>query len=922
MTDQAYLSIFTPSRTNPDDLEAIFVQRATLLEDAVERVKESAGTDNKHHLLFVGPRGTGKTHFVTLLVHRLTQESKLNDKLRIAWLNEDETSTTLLEFLHRIYVALIKRYPDEYKEKSLDSMYDLSSEQAERWLINLLLEKLQQHTLLVVVENLDALFDSLGESGQKKLRAFIQEHPVLSIVATAQRLVDDLSKRTSAFFGFFQTEHLKVLTVEQAAELLGKIATLNKQDDVAAFLRTATGRARIRALHHLSGGNHRIYLVLSQFITRRSINALVQPFAKMVDEMTPYYQERIRWLPPQQRKIVEYLCSCERPATVKAISRRLFATPQTISSQLKDLRGKGYVRAAQRGRESLYEIAEPLMRICVEIKENQSDTPLAILVDFLRIWYDVEELNSRLGGSDSKGMEHRYLQSAIEKNQSDGNLRGWLLVEGFRAELGERENQDWNSRMEGYAEASEELAMAYGEWVKGNTTVALTTLAEIVVENGKHDVTTKALAWHLSAEINYKKGDSVQEIADNSAIIDLDGAPIDLVAKAFNSRGVTYGQQGYSEQAIADCSTVIDMKDAPVDQVGKALNNRGVTYGQQGDSKQAIADYSAIIGLEGAPADQVARALYNRGVTYRKQGDSEQAIADCSTVIDLEGAPVDLVAKALFNRGTTYWQRGDFEQEIADYSTVIDLEGAPVDLVAKALINRGLIYGQQGDTEQETANYSMVIDLEGAPVDLVAKALFNRGVTYRQQGNSEQAIADYSSIIDLKGVDELIRAEAHLALAEIYMGDGRWNNAVSSLASGLSKSNDQDLLITSNTTDVISVFFNSSLTPKIRQQRVHELAHIFLENNATALLGEVLIRHLGVLYLADEDLPVAENLELWANAWESACEGFETLRLPLRIFRTGINFLKSGGKDRAILLDLNQEERRILEQALGFEYEG
>ncbi len=41
----------------------------------------------------------------------------------------------------------------------------------------------------------------------------------------------------------------------------------------------------------------------------------------------------------------------------------------------------------------------------------------------------------------------------------------------------------------------------------------------------------------------------------------------------------------------------------------------------------------------------------------------------------------------------------------------------------------------------------------------------------------------------------------------------------------------------------------------------------------------------------------------------------EEFRLPLRIFRTGIDFLKSGAKDRGILLDLNQEERKILEQA-------
>ena len=60
--------VFTPSRTDPRDIEDIFVQRHELIQDAVERVRESALTGHKHHLLFVGPRGCGKTHLITLIV--------------------------------------------------------------------------------------------------------------------------------------------------------------------------------------------------------------------------------------------------------------------------------------------------------------------------------------------------------------------------------------------------------------------------------------------------------------------------------------------------------------------------------------------------------------------------------------------------------------------------------------------------------------------------------------------------------------------------------------------------------------------------------------------------------------------------------------------------------------------------------------
>ena len=49
--------------------------------------------------------------------------------------------------------------------------------------------------------------------GKKQLGPFIQENPKLSIVATAQQLVEDLSDRTSPFFPA-EPDHLKPLNVQ------------------------------------------------------------------------------------------------------------------------------------------------------------------------------------------------------------------------------------------------------------------------------------------------------------------------------------------------------------------------------------------------------------------------------------------------------------------------------------------------------------------------------------------------------------------------------------------------------------------------------------------------------------------------------------------------------------------------------------
>ncbi len=802
MPDRAFLSAFTPSRTRPEDLDAIFVQRHDILNDTIERVQESATTGNKHHLLFVGPRGTGKTHLVTLLVHRLGQDERLTADLRIAWLNEDETSTTLLELFRRIYLALTKRYPGEYSEASLEPMFDLKPDEAEQWLGQLLLKSLQERTLLIIIENLDALFLGLSKSGQQKLRAFIQENPVLSIVATAQRLVDDLTKRTSAFFGFFQTEQLKTLSVKEAAELLSNIAALNKQEDVATFLCSATGRSRIRALHHLSGGNHRIYIVLSQFITRESIDALVVPFSKMVDEMTPYYQERIRWLPPQQRKIIEYLCTRERPTPVKEVARQLFASHQTISSQLKELRKKGYVKTAQRGRESLYEIAEPLMRICVEIKENQSDEPLRMLVDFLRVWYDGQELTARLEQCDAGSMAQAYLKSAIERNTVQGNLRAKLLAEGLCSELSDQDSAQWESLIKSAAQQSEALALACGELAQGDELQALATLEEIAGKNREHSAPVRAFAWVGAAEIYYQKG--------------------------------------MFEKAVASCNASIDQTEVP--------------------------------------AGLVALALMRRGKAYSRLGDSAKAIADYSQIVDLVEAPVDLIAEALCLRGFMHLLLGDPAKAMVDWSTVVDLTEVPVEQVAKAHYGRGRLFKLLNDLQKSSNEFEAIVQLKEVPIPLCV--------------------------------------EAHLALATVCMSDDRWGFATSTLANGLVKGKNHTPPCLGDSKELIATFFESALTPKVRQARTHELVQVYQANDAIPQLGEALTKHLGLLYADKKDLPTADHLELWASAWEEAGKDIDTFRLPLRIFRTGIDFLKSGGKDCGILLDLNQEERRILEQAL------
>lgn len=405
-----------------EQLEATLVDRAKIVARVYDLIRIGAETDSKHHILLVGPRGIGKSHLTTLIYYRLVSTEALRDKLAIAYLREDEWGlTSVLDLLIRIHDALSE--PDSTSGPNLRStLHGKPTEDAEQTVWRSIHTLLGRRSLLLIAENLDTVLHNIGIDGQKRLRAIIQTYPVWHFLATSTTVSADLSTQQAPFYGFFDLIRIEELTINGATTLLRRLAAARGDTETESFIASPIGRARVRAIQHLAGGNSRIFVLFYDLLQRRSPKTpldeyILEPLQKTIDALTPYYQAKMAALSPLQQKIILYLCLRRIPTTVTAIANESLSSHQTIASQLKQLLANRYVRVNRLGRESYYELTEPLMRICIEAKSHDRE-PLRVLVEFLRFWFYREELEAQLNLPGAPKEMKDYVLAALREYDS------------------------------------------------------------------------------------------------------------------------------------------------------------------------------------------------------------------------------------------------------------------------------------------------------------------------------------------------------------------------------------------------------------------------------------------------------------------------------------------------------------------------
>ena len=951
-------SRYSPGNMNRESLEAVFVGRDDVMEDVLTRIAKSIRGPQKHYILLVGPRGSGKTHLLALAYHRLMDSFEADDagdSVAVALLKEEEWGVaSYLDLVVRILIALAEEAPQLHAE--IADVYDRFSKDpgdAEAFAVRLLRRHSEGKTLLLLCENLVDLFHGLDDEGQKRWRAAIQQDGNWAIVATTPQLFAAVTLQNNPFYGFFTVRALEEIDLETGIDLLAKKALHESKSDLADFLRTPLGRARARAVHHLAAGNHRAYVVLFDFLDKESLEDLIDPFMHMVDDLTPYYQDRMRQLPPAQRKIMEFLCLEGTPATVKDISTSCLMSHQTAAKQIGELVTAGFVRRNRSGRNTFCELSEPLMRICIEVKDNKTQH-FRLFVEFLRHWFTSRELERRHAAYQHDAplavLDRLHVEEAVKCSLTD---RQEPLIDALHVEA----QRCWDAgNYRGLAMAQETLvrdgggsARDYGTWVyalvrAGDGQSAIAAGREGAARHPRDDELLLELTNAYFMEDQFDEA-----LATIDQAIAVGEKPLHHCARA----NMLLRLERF-EEAIAEAEALLDTQPDhwhSIDQIIQGLDGLG---------RVAEAEAHARDLVRLAPAEPSALVAAARFYGSQRRLDRALELADKALSIDADHQGARQM------RGFVLFDMADYRGAAVELRQFASCH--PRSVRTHCRLADSLLCSEEFEEAIEVAEHLLDIDPEHSHSHLV------RGCALVELGRLEEAMVAFDELLRANHCTYLLTAASYARQAGdheaaqrylgrvaerdpdnrelwierfyLYIDRGALDAALDSakrvetlpdssllgrLLAARAIAGGKPLGVALDAVDCVEAeYFKGDV--QLHQKAVVAILTMSVRKFGPRYLPEGLLKlrellasllHEGVLGEILTDL-LRENVDRFAgplDEWENALDGLATsladladCRIPLGMLHAAVAYSKTGDEKR--LLSLPLEQRQLLQEVL------
>jgi len=381
-----------------DEVREQFVVRQHKLAIVLGILRGNIEASSCQHVLVAAPRGRGKTMLLARVAAELHTDTFLSKHLLpIRFMEENQDIFNMADFWLETLFHLAREsavYNPELARELRETHTALTGRWGEKTLGERALAAVLRAAdrlgkqLVLMVENLQALCDTVGDDFGWKLREVLQSEPQIMLLATATRRFQGLTSRfkelddaQQPFFELFRTVELEPLSTEECRELWRVISgdTVSKRE--------------MRPLEILTGGSPRLLVIVAGFGRHRSLVQLMEELVTLIDDHTEYFRSNMAVLPKTEGRVYIAVIDLWQPSTTGEVSMRARLDVRTVSTMLGRLIDRGAVISKGSGKKRQYVAAERLYSIYYKLRRERDEAAIVQnLIHFMVVFYSEAEL--------------------------------------------------------------------------------------------------------------------------------------------------------------------------------------------------------------------------------------------------------------------------------------------------------------------------------------------------------------------------------------------------------------------------------------------------------------------------------------------------------------------------------------------------
>ena len=361
-------NIYHTDNATDEEVVKQFIVRKLELNSIIKTIK-TQGKRGLQNFLIIGKRGMGKSTLLRrvaieintiqkdffkpkLVAIRLSSEGYRISRLYKLW-------ETIIEKLSEIEPDLIKQVKELEKTNSYEEN-----------LIYVITDylKLQDKSLLLLIDNLDSILQAINKKEEHQLREILIQFPI-QIIGNTMFYDEKFYAYDQPFFDFFKIISLKNLTATETSEFINLL--IQEENNLGNTIKSTKKQNTIDTLRILSGGVPRTIVMLVSVLFDDNLDSTVSHLKKLLELVTPLYQDRMKSLSNQQKEIMWAMATIWNKTGVNDIAKLTRMESKNVSAQMKVLEQNGYIiKDDIPGRTNYYLIDERFFNIWLLMSEG------------------------------------------------------------------------------------------------------------------------------------------------------------------------------------------------------------------------------------------------------------------------------------------------------------------------------------------------------------------------------------------------------------------------------------------------------------------------------------------------------------------------------------------------------------------------